>query len=67
MLKINTRRLKMEKKTRRRVQRPEDFKVTIVYSDYNDEETLAQEMRKMEEWIYKVLFTKEYRKSAEEN
>jgi hypothetical protein len=57
----------MEKKPRRRGQKPEDFKVRIVYSDYNDEETLAQEMKKMEEWIYKVLFTKEYRKSAEEN
>ncbi|MGG3919934.1 hypothetical protein ABEV38_19315 [Parageobacillus thermoglucosidasius] len=57
----------MEKKPRRRGQKPEDFKVRIVYSDYNDEETFAQEMKKMEEWIYKVLFTKEYRKSAEEN
>jgi hypothetical protein len=57
----------MEKKPRRRGQKPEDFKVRIVYSDYNDEETLAQEMKKMEEWIYKVLFTGEYRKSTKKN
>jgi hypothetical protein len=52
----------VEKQPRRR-HRAEDFKVRIVYSDYNDEEALAQEMKKMEDWIYKVLFSEEYRKS----
>jgi hypothetical protein len=42
-----------------------DFKVRIVYSDYNDEETLAQEMKKMEEWIYEVLFNKIHHKSED--
>lgn len=55
----------MEKKPRRR-QRAEDFKVRIVYSELTEEEKV-EEMKKMEEWIHKVLFSKEYRKSAEEN
>jgi hypothetical protein len=56
----------MEKKPRRRGQRPEDFKVRIVYSELTEEQK-AEEIRKMEDWVNKVLFTDEYRKSTKKN
>jgi TFIIF-interacting CTD phosphatase-like protein len=56
----------MEKKLRRRGQRPEDFKVTIKYIEIDDKE--AEELnKKLEQWFYKVLFTGEGRKSTKKS
>jgi len=56
----------MEKKPRRRKQRPEDFKVTVKYVEIDDKE--AEELtKKLEQWFYKVLITGEGRKSTKKN